>query len=395
MKVLGTGLAVCLLMTALGVSAAQSRTWRVEKDGSGDFTVIQQAVNAASSGDEIEIGPGRYTDVTVFSWGKVMVWLDGTKSLTFVGAGADQTIIGPEVFPNPSPYDDYGIGCTYGDVTIRVENIRIENQSYRGLSLFNSTVDLVACVVDHCYLGINIWDTVANVRILDCQFIDGPYLASSYAIHSRSPHVEVRDVLIEGYIGGMNQDYTGSTDVVVADCTFDGQASGLVGLQFTLGAGGTVERCHFTGWVNYGFLFSNAGIIVFRDNVVENCQTIGVGMKGCLDFSMTGNIIDQCHTCVKVSELCGVQSIHNNHFLRDESAGGYWIRTSEWYSGPPVYLDFTDNYWGTTDPQEISTWILDGYDYPECTMYVDFEPMADGPVTTESATWGGVKALFR
>ena len=78
-----------IVLTGLTAMAAPAdgRTWRVEKDGSGDFTVIQHAVNAASSGDVIEIGPGRYTDVTLFSWGKVTVWLDGTKSLTFVGAG--------------------------------------------------------------------------------------------------------------------------------------------------------------------------------------------------------------------------------------------------------------------------------------------------------------------
>jgi len=38
------------------------RTWHVEKDGSGDFTVIQDAVDAAASGDTILIGPGRYEE---------------------------------------------------------------------------------------------------------------------------------------------------------------------------------------------------------------------------------------------------------------------------------------------------------------------------------------------
>ena len=45
-----------LLGLALPVAA---RTWRVEKDGSGDFTVIQDAVDAAAAGDTIRIGPGR------------------------------------------------------------------------------------------------------------------------------------------------------------------------------------------------------------------------------------------------------------------------------------------------------------------------------------------------
>jgi len=58
-------------------------------------------------------------------------------------------------------------------------------------------------------------------------------------------------------------------------------------------------------------------------------------------------------------------------------------------------MDFTNNYWGTTDPEYISQWIYDGNDDSDVGMFVVFEPMADGPVQTESTTWGAVKALFR
>ena len=53
------------------------------------------------------------------------------------------------------------------------------------------------------------------------------------------------------------------------------------------------------------------------------------------------------------------------------------------------------NYWGTDDLAQISAWIWDGYDDPAIHGFVDFEPIADGPVSTELGTWGGVKALYR
>ena len=44
--------AIGLLVLAVA-SSAHGRTWHVEKDGSGDFTVIQDAVDAAADGDVI------------------------------------------------------------------------------------------------------------------------------------------------------------------------------------------------------------------------------------------------------------------------------------------------------------------------------------------------------
>jgi hypothetical protein len=34
-------------------------------------------------------------------------------------------------------------------------------------------------------------------------------------------------------------------------------------------------------------------------------------------------------------------------------------------------------------------------DMPGVTLFVDFLPIADGPVQTERTTWGAVKSLFR
>ena len=54
-------------LIALVPECAQSETWRVEQDGSGDFVTIHDATIACSAGDTIMIGPGRYDDFHPFT----------------------------------------------------------------------------------------------------------------------------------------------------------------------------------------------------------------------------------------------------------------------------------------------------------------------------------------
>jgi len=51
----------CMVMVVFATAGvATAHTWRVERDGTGDFTDIQPAVEVAAPGDTIMIGPGRY-----------------------------------------------------------------------------------------------------------------------------------------------------------------------------------------------------------------------------------------------------------------------------------------------------------------------------------------------
>ena len=97
---------ILILGVVLTVGAAQATTWEVAKDGSGDFMVIQDAVDAASPGDVIWIRAGRYEEMTedfdVFGDGSVFadVHVGVTKdNLVLRGDGPDVTIIGPGVIP--------------------------------------------------------------------------------------------------------------------------------------------------------------------------------------------------------------------------------------------------------------------------------------------------------
>ena len=56
-------LALCALILSAAAQVAVAATITVEKDGSGHFTQIQPALDAAASGDTVLIGPGEFTEL--------------------------------------------------------------------------------------------------------------------------------------------------------------------------------------------------------------------------------------------------------------------------------------------------------------------------------------------
>ena len=93
-------LVASLLLVA---DVAFGATITVRKDGTGNFTVIQQALDVAAAGDTVLIGPGEFLEhstvrlpgssVDIESYANVTV-----DNLTIIGAGADQTLVGPAVY---------------------------------------------------------------------------------------------------------------------------------------------------------------------------------------------------------------------------------------------------------------------------------------------------------
>ena len=267
---------VLLLVGCLLAGQSYGRTWYVERNGSGDFTVIQDAVNAASSGDEIHIGPGRYTEYTQHSWGKAYVLSDGTKNLTFVGSGAEQSIIGPSTYAEN--YDEYGIASLAGNIAIVLEDLRFQNLNYRGIGSLAREFVVRRCMFDHCYTG-GIFSSGASTAVFeDCNFIDGAGVFSG-GIIAQVPHVLVERCTFSSYASGVDVNHGGATDVVVRDCSFIGGELGEIGVNVTMGSGALVEGCSFQDLNKWGLAYNNAGVVVFRDNVVESSGGWGVSLS--------------------------------------------------------------------------------------------------------------------
>ncbi|MDD5718184.1 MAG: right-handed parallel beta-helix repeat-containing protein [Candidatus Krumholzibacteria bacterium] len=397
----GVVAAVALALAAAGAGVAGGRTWTVAQDGSGDFTVIQDAVDAAADGDVIEIGPGHYTEFqSEWGWGqdpdgigKLYVRVDGAKSLTFIGAGAEATVIGPLEFINGR--GQFGFLLTAGEGTIRIENLRLQNLNYRAVYALNSRVETAGVVVERCLWGFLYTGSVQSVDVASCEFLRSPQVSGSeFAISCRAPVAEIRDSIFHDYRGGIMLDRAGSTNVRVSACRFTGQNWGRNGVQFVFSAGGVVENCYFSNLLSYALVVDGAGITTFRNNVIESCGG-GIGMVGAQHMTMHDVSISECANVGYIGVPCDMQSVYNNYFFRRQTDDSYYFKTSDWFPYGPYYVDLRNNYWGTTDPEEISRWIYDGYDNPNVWIYVLFEPMADSPVRTEARSWSEVKGLFR
>jgi len=123
---------IILLMALCFTAASQAATWRVERDGSGDFTTIQPALDGAAAGDTILIGPGFYTEcmmVTLpgWSWPIEVYAYVRRDDLTIIGESPETVIIGPET----ADFHDFG---PKGFVSVQTNDwLFLENLSTRNL----------------------------------------------------------------------------------------------------------------------------------------------------------------------------------------------------------------------------------------------------------------------
>ena len=76
-------IAVWITLLLATVSAASARTWIVDQHGTGDFTIVRDALVAAGAGDSILIHPGTYDEYD----GLVDPLTLEAKPLTLLGTG--------------------------------------------------------------------------------------------------------------------------------------------------------------------------------------------------------------------------------------------------------------------------------------------------------------------
>ena len=153
-----------LFLVALVHPRVEARTWRVERDGSGDFATIQPAIDAAAEGDTILIGPGRYAEMAPDHFGEPSVGCVEKDKLTFIGVDRDQVIVGPEIAEFQS-FGPNGFSESTQAPQTRYENITIENV-FDGFSVVG-TVTVKNCVIRGCANGIN---AGADLGVDDCEF---------------------------------------------------------------------------------------------------------------------------------------------------------------------------------------------------------------------------------
>jgi len=373
---------LCLLFLCLPMTGL-ARTWVVEQDGSGDFTAIQPAVDAAAPGDTIFIGPGEYTEFQTIQLPGSYLMIDvyvyvQTSDLTFIGASNESVIIGPEVqaFQIEGPRVIYIEGVvprtTVSDLWVRNGKL--------GVSGGEGELKADNCVFSGCDLGIGF--ASSGLTVDSCIFenctTDGVFMYGANVAAIRNSQFQHC---------GHGVSVQSSNNAYISSCTFFGND---IGVQYSSGSG-SIADCFFEDQNLIGINFRNYSSVTVSNCTVSNSR-INMAATNYCTLQTIGNVFNGGWFATLRFTFCPI-SIHGNHIL---NGGGYSVLVGEHAGGEPAVIDLTDNYWGTTDSSQIEEWILDGHDQPNMiNAFVEYEPFASVPIGTEQQSWGRVKALYK
>ncbi len=380
----GWPLAACLVASMLLCGwPALARTWRVAKDGSGDYSVIQLAVDVASPGDTVFIAAGRYTEhFTTGAWAPpvreacIVVSVD---SLTLIGESPETVIVGPETYE----YWNYGpVGV--GDVSVRymrVESIGFVN-NYIHVQKQGGVPEVSRCRTSGGGHGVALFDCGGGF-ITSSTFQDGRsglfangcqgvLVQGCRFLRCGLPHFDAIQVMV-------------STDVSVVDCDIE---AGFTGIAYNFSTG-EVRGCRVGPNDSYGFVASGRGTKL----LVEDCTATDSPSPIWVDALavLTGRRSVFRGTGASVCFRQGEVFLRDCHILND---GGWSVELLDDIRYTPGTYDLTGNWWGTTDSSQIDAWIYDANDEPQVGAVVQYLPFLDGPVPTKAKSWGELKALF-
>lgn len=380
---------------AISAGVVEARTWFVERDGSGDFAVIQDAVNAATSGDSIRIGPGRFNEgtlVRVPGWTEIVRILVTVEDLTLIGAGSDQTIIGQEQDWDLSQGGHRGIQtATYwGTRRLVVENMRFENMTYA----INDD-DIAEMYIRNCAFSGNrysVGDSGGVLEIENSHFLsvkrDGLHIAAWAHDRLRVTGCSFQHIP-DGLWAQESVSIMGVQNAKFVDCNFRGGAGGFSAAS---GSRSVLRNCYFDGQSALGISSLLGCSLVVRDCGLKNQ---GLAFDLASDWELNRVSISNARGASLRIVGSGLGSAHDCFF---DKGARYVIGDpygSDKGGSSDVHYDMRNNWWGTDNPDSIRAWIYDADDNPEYDYVIDWEPYTGQPVGEEKKSLGGVKAMFR
>ncbi|MBU2500889.1 right-handed parallel beta-helix repeat-containing protein [bacterium] len=384
------------MVIVLVAQAAQARVWRVERDGTGDFGVIQDAVDSSASGDTIMIGPGRYNEgrmVTTPGWTEFVRVLVTRQELTLIGAGPNQTIIGPEDPYSIDQGDDRGIeGSPYfGGFFVEVNGIAFENMCWGIIGEYG-----INYKISNCRFSANLGGLLCvysnEITVSDCIFEKTPlgWHRLLGGVSCMKAEVSGCEFILEKNGDGLQTavqfDFT--PEVVFRDCNF---YDGKYGLRI-IGSSdhfATVWNCCFIGQslrgLNVEKMSANVQDCSFKQQasaVFTYRSTTGLDLRNCLFTD-----VDVCSIHI---DSVGWMNVQNCILAHGPQFTVWQPSTCEDILTPDLpHLNMTNNDWGTTDADTIASWIH------TCDYIVDYIPYIGMPVGAETMNWGDLKAHFR
>ncbi len=415
-----------LLLTLLATDAtlASAATIHVDQAGGGDYLTIQEGIDAAAYGDTVLVAPGTYYEHL------------------YVGPTADGVTLLSEAGPESTIIDNEGasyysvIHCENVGPDTRIEGFAITGgDSYEwggGIRADDADVRIVSCTIIGCRAlwmeGGGIGSTDSSIEVSGCRIEgnragDGGGIgvwggeaiikentiisnaADSFAgnqsgggIYVYCNHAEITDNLIEGNSaldGGGIQDWGGDETSIISNRII-GNYAGSIGGGMALynsacfASGNTVAGNHANQFGGGAVDVRNTGSSPPR----ASAQFI--------NNVFFGNTSDGDESAIRIRQS-GPTPIFNHNFFADDTT--YEVLVTSTPSADTI--DFTGNWWGTDDPDEIAAKIYDCNDDPGLLWCIDFsdwctDASCDGQVTSvedppEAApvSWGRIKSLYR
>lgn len=238
----------------------------VAQDGSGDYTTIQEAVNAVRDLSQVQviihIKPGIYREKLIIPSWKKNIFLKGENSETTIITNSDFS--GKE---NPGGSDQFGRNrfSTYTSYTVlvqgsdfRAEGLTIENRSGRVGQAVALHVEGDRAMIIRCRLISN-QDTLYTATSESRQFYRDCYIEGTTDFIFGEATCLFKNCLIKSL----------SNSYVTAAATSAAQEFGYVFMECTLVADSTVTKC-FLGrpWrpgAKTAFLYSELGVHIVRE----------------------------------------------------------------------------------------------------------------------------------
>jgi len=378
-----------VLFLTLLVHEAGGSTITVRKDGTGDFSVLHTAVNAAADGDTILIGPGEFTEtrsVRLPDWGtNVLTHGDVlVRSLTIIGAGEGVTVIGPASYAWDGTYGPHGFSMSRMDHELYMSDLTIRN-CYAGV-YFKGALTVKRCELRNNDDGIHAALNGTSNNIRDCRFSgQDPYPSIGVYTGSTISSLQVEDCQFAGA-----KAYMTNSEVTFRRCRFDG---GSRGIDVINGARCQVWDCDIANVV--------CGIRTYLGSPPSHCDIYNSRIAGTFAALLVdhltssyaeGSTLTGGSNSVVYSYNADAITIHGCDFVK---GAGPVLRCERPAALGLVTYDVSNNYWGTSDETTIQSWIIDSRDDSSIYATVLYTPFAGQSVPAETTTWGDLKALFR
>lgn len=213
-------LSLLILFLVCSAPCAVADTIRVAKDGTGDYSTLQEAIAASSEGDRIEVGPGTYSETEVGEAG-----VQVAHSLEIIAtSGPEDTIIDG---------DNVRRGFLFsGGQQSSVEGISFlhcyHNDIGSGITVTGGAhVLVVGCTFAHDLTGyqggaVHVRQAGSSLQVLDSRFSDNKSYIGGAGTCIQGANLSFEDCLFEKNMGSgsFGTVAANASHLVVDGCTF-------------------------------------------------------------------------------------------------------------------------------------------------------------------------------